>query len=59
MRLSTRTCYVTLDFDTVLTSTAESSDNDKTYVLPDGNIITVGTWRFHCAEVLFQPSFAF
>ena len=33
-------CYIALDYDTVLTSTAESSDNDTTYVLPDGNIIT-------------------
>jgi len=29
-------CYIALDHDTVLTSTAESSDNDTTYVLPDG-----------------------
>ena len=29
-------CYIALDYDTELTSTAESSDNDTTYVLPDG-----------------------
>merc|ERR1712190_721494 len=28
-----------------------------TYELPDGNIITVGSERFRCPEVLFQPSF--
>merc|ERR1711964_49966 len=35
---------------------AESSETEKTYELPDGNIITVGSERFRCAEVLFQPS---
>merc|ERR1712151_562774 len=28
----------------------------KTYELPDGNIISVGSERFRCPEVLFQPS---
>jgi len=32
-------------------------DKEKTYELPDGNIITVGSERFRCPEVLFQPSF--
>merc|ERR1719348_515122 len=36
---------------------AESSENEKTYELPDGNVITVGGERFRCPEVLFQPSF--
>jgi len=50
-------CYVTLDFDTEMKEAAESSDKEKTYELPDGNIITVGGERFRCPEVLFQPSF--
>merc|ERR1712012_1039555 len=50
-------CYIALDYDTELKSTAESSDKEKTYELPDGNIITVGAERFRCAEVLFQPGF--
>ena len=51
-------CYIALDYDTVLTSTAESSDNDTTYVLPDGKQhYTVGAERFRCPDVLFQPSF--
>eukprot|EP00871_Galdieria_phlegrea_P004576 jgi/Galph1/5119/GphlegSOOS_G3771.1 len=29
---------------------------DKTYELPDGQVITVGSERFRCPEVLFQPS---
>jgi len=50
-------CYIALDFDTEMKEAAESSDKEKTYELPDGNIITVGSERFRCPEVLFQPSF--
>jgi actin beta/gamma 1 len=49
--------YIALDFDAEMKSSSESSDNEKTYELPDGNIITVGSERFRCPEVLFQPSF--
>jgi len=50
-------CYIALDFDTEMKAANESSDKEKTYELPDGNIITVGNERFRCPEVLFQPSF--
>merc|ERR1712169_138047 len=50
-------CYIALDFDTEMKAATESSDQEKTYELPDGNIITVGSERFRCPEVLFQPSF--
>ena len=43
-------CYVASDFDTEMKAAAESSDKEKTYELPDGNIITVGNERFHCPE---------
>ncbi|KAJ6727808.1 ACTIN-7 [Salix koriyanagi] len=29
---------------------------EKTYELPDGQVITIGAERFRCPEVLFQPS---
>ena len=49
--------YIALDFDTERKEAGESSDEEKTYELPDGNAITVGSERFRCPEVLFQPSF--
>merc|ERR1711985_169329 len=50
-------CYVALDFDTELKAAQARSESEKTYELPDGNLVTIGSERFRCAEVLFQPSF--
>jgi len=50
-------CYIALDFDAETRAAKESSDKEKTYELPDGNVIAVGSERFRCPEVLFQPSF--
>ena len=32
-----------------------SNQNEKSYELPDGQTITVGTQRFRCPEALFKP----
>ena len=32
-----------------------SSDVEKCYELPDGQILAIGAERFRCAELLFQP----
>jgi actin-related protein len=50
-------CYVALDFDEEMVKAETSGDIEKTYELPDGNIITIGNERFRCPEVLFQPNF--
>lgn len=59
-------CYVAYDFDAEIDAAScrskkmrtsmASSDVDKPFELPDGSMIAVGTERFRCPEVLFQPA---
>jgi actin-related protein len=49
--------YVALDYEEELKAASESSEMEKQDELPDGTVITIGTERFRCPEVLFQPSF--
>jgi len=51
-----RLSYVALDFDEEKRKSEESSDCEKSYELPDGQVITVGSERFRCPEVLFKPN---
>jgi actin-related protein len=50
--------YVALNFneEKAAADAGELPDLEKTYQLPDGNVITIGSERFRCPEALFDPS---
>ncbi|CAG7731069.1 unnamed protein product [Allacma fusca] len=49
-------CYVALDFDEELNNTSKSSAIEKSYEMPDGQVLKIGDERFRCPEVLFDTS---
>ena len=55
-------CYVALDYEAEMEGKFwrylaynNSTQNNKAYELPDGQVITVSSQRFRCPEALFKP----
>lgn len=46
-------CYVAIDYENEMNRSL--IDIEKSYQLPDGQVISVGNERFRCPEALFQP----
>ncbi|KAL5961738.1 actin [Taenia solium] len=48
--------YVARDFEAELVRAETTCEVEKSYELPDGHVITIGSERFQCAEALMRPA---
>jgi hypothetical protein len=55
-KMKETTCYIATDFKQEALKPDKSTDINKTYELPDGKVVSMGSERFKCAEAIFQPS---
>ncbi|KRY15368.1 Actin, acrosomal process isoform [Trichinella patagoniensis] len=49
-------CFVTGDFEHAVITERLNRHLNRSYQLPDGHVIKIGSERFRCPEALFQPS---
>ena len=49
-------CYTALDFDQELNESKTGTSKEANYEMPDGSVVSLGSERFRCPEVLFKPS---
>jgi len=49
--------YVAGNFENEMRLAEKSNVVERTYELPDGQVITIGNERFRCPEALFKPEF--
>lgn len=50
-------CYVSTDFKHDWENIDAHYSIERKYELPDGQVFTIGSERFRCAEILFKPPF--
>ena len=48
-------CFVSQDFNGDILTASSGSSLDRSYTLPDGQVLTLNEERFRCPEALFKP----
>jgi actin beta/gamma 1 len=56
--LKEKLCYAAANYDDALKESLETHSADKSYDLPDGRKITLGSERFKVTEAFFNPTIA-